>query len=213
MYQVDEKNTIPNMHKTLTKRQKEVLDFVRKFVNKKDYPPTLEEMRDGLGLSAVSTVHQHIETLVEKGYLQKSENYSRAIELNRKNKHFTTIPLLGMISAGGPIEAIRNPEPIDVPSGMLSKNGEFYALKVRGNSMIDEGIFDNDVVVVRQQPAVDNGESAVAYLPDKDAITLKRVYQEKNRIKLVPANKKMKPFYEKSVEVQGKVVGVLRKYG
>ena len=212
MYQVDEKYATPTMHKTLTKRQKEVLDFISKFANKRGYPPTLEEMRDGLGLSAVSTVHQHIETLVEKGYLQKSENYSRAIELTRKNKHFTTIPLLGMISAGGPIEAIHNPEPIDVPSDMLSKNGKFYALKVRGNSMIDEGIFNNDVVVVRQQPVVENGESAVAYLPDKDAVTLKKVYQEKNRTMLVPANKKMKPFYEKNVEIQGKVVGVLRKF-
>ena len=201
------------MHKTLTKRQKEVLDLIKKFVDKKGYPPTLEEIRDGLKLSAVSTVHQHIGTLVEKGYLQKSENYSRAIELNKKDKHFSTIPLLGIISAGGPIEAIRNPEPIDVPSGMLSQNGEFYALKVKGNSMIEEGIFDNDVVVVRQQPAVENGESAVAYLPDKDAVTLKKVYQEKNRTKLVPANKKMKPFYERNVEIQGRVVGVLRKYG
>ena len=201
------------MHKALTKRQKEVLDLIKKFVDKKGYPPTLEEIRDGLKLSAVSTVHQHIGTLVEKGYLQKSENYSRAIELNKKDKHFSTIPLLGIISAGGPIEAIRNPEPIDVPSGMLSQNGEFYALKVKGNSMIDEGIFDNDVVVVRQQPAVENGESAVAYLPDKDAVTLKKVYQEKNRTKLVPTNKKMKPFYERNVEIQGRVVGVLRKYG
>ena len=201
------------MHKALTKRQKEVLDLIKKFVDKKGYPPTLEEIRDGLKLSAVSTVHQHIGTLVEKGYLQKSENYSRAIELNKKDKHFSTIPLLGIISAGGPIEAIRNPEPIDVPSGMLSQNGEFYALKVKGNSMIEEGIFDNDVVVVRQQPAVENGESAVAYLPDKDAVTLKKVYQEKNRTKLVPTNKKMKPFYERNVEIQGRVVGVLRKYG
>lgn len=213
MYQVDEKYAIPTMHKTLTKRQKEVLDFVKKFVDKKGYSPTLDEIRDNLNLSAVSTIHQHIETLVEKGYLQKSENYSRAIELSRKDKHFATIPLFGIISAGGPIEAIRNPEPIDVPSGMLSKSGEFYALKVRGNSMIDDGIFDDDVVVVRQQPTVNNGENAVAYLPDKDAVTLKKIYQEKNRVKLVPANKKMKPFYEKNVEIQGKIVGVLRKYG
>lgn len=201
------------MHKTLTKRQKEVLDFIKKFVDKNGYSPTLEEIRDNLNLSAVSTIHQHIETLVEKGYLQKSENYSRAIELSRKDKHFATIPLFGIISAGGPIEAIRNPEPIDVPSGMLSKSGEFYALKVRGNSMIDDGIFDDDVVVVRQQPTVNNGENAVAYLPDKDAVTLKKIYQEKNRVKLVPANKKIEPFYEKNVEIQGKVVGVLRKYG
>lgn len=199
------------MYKTLTKKQKEVLDFIKKFMSKKGYSPTLDEIRDGLNLSAVSTVHQHIETLVEKGYLQKSENYSRAIELNRKDKHFSTIPLLGIISAGGPIEAIRNPEPIEVPRSMLSNSGEFYALKVSGTSMIEEGISDGDIVIVKEQPIVENGEKAVAYLPDKNAVTLKKIYQEKNRIKLVPANKTMRPFYEKNVEVQGKVVGVLRK--
>lgn len=199
------------MYKTLTKKQKEVLDFIKKFMGKKGYPPTLDEIRDGLNLSAVSTVHQHIETLVEKGYLQKSENYSRAIELNKKSRHFAIIPLLGIISAGGPIEAIRNPEPIEVPRSMLSNSGEFYALKVSGTSMIEEGISDGDIVIVKEQPIVENGEKAVAYLPDKNAVTLKKIYQEKNRIKLVPANKTMRPFYEKNVEVQGKVVGVLRK--
>jgi repressor LexA len=199
------------MYKTLTKRQKEVLDFIKKFVSKKGYPPTLEEIRDGLNLSAVSTIHQHIETLVEKGYLQKSENYSRAIELNKKSRHFATIPLLGIIPAGGPLEAIRNPEPIEVPRSMLSNSGKFYALKVSGTSMIEEGISDGDIVIVKEQPVVENGEKAVAYLPDKNTVTLKKLYREKNRIKLVPANKTMRPFYEKNIEVQGKVVGVLRK--
>ena len=120
---------------------------------------------------------------------------------------------MGLITAGGPIEAIRNPEPIEVPRSMLSRGANHYALKVLGTSMIEEGISDGDIIIVREQPIVENGEKAVAYLPDKNAVTLKKIYQEKNRVKLVPANKTMKPFYEKNVEVQGKVIGVFRKYG
>ena len=118
---------------------------------------------------------------------------------------------MGIISAGGPIEAIRDPEPIEVPRNMLSPGANYYALKVSGLSMIEEGISDGDIVVVRDQPTVDNGEKAVAYMPDRNEVTLKKIYREKNRIKLVPANKYMKPFYETNVEIQGKVVGVLRK--
>ena len=118
---------------------------------------------------------------------------------------------MGLIAAGGPIEAIRDPRPIEVPRNMLSSGANYYALKVAGTSMIEDGIFDGDIVVVHEQPAVEEGEKAVAYLPDKDAVTLKRIYHEKGKIKLVSANQKMKPFYEDNVEIQGKVVGVLRK--
>jgi SOS regulatory protein LexA len=121
------------------------------------------------------------------------------------------IPLLGIIPAGGPIEPIEDPEPLQVPQQMLSKSGRHYALKVSGTSMIEEGISDGDIIIVREQPSVENGEKAVAYLPDKNSVTLKKIYKEKSRIKLVPANKTMEPFYEKNVEIQGKVIGVLRK--
>lgn len=118
---------------------------------------------------------------------------------------------MGIIAAGGPIEAIRDPRPIEVPRNMLSAGANYYALKIAGVSMIEDGIFDGDIIIVREQSNVENGEKAVAYLPEKDAVTLKRIYREKNRIKLVPANQKMEPFYETNVEIQGKVAGVLRK--
>ena len=118
---------------------------------------------------------------------------------------------MGLVCAGGPIEAVRNPETIEVPRNMLLSGSNYYALKVTGRSMIEEGISDGDVVIVREQSTVDDGEKAVAYMPDRNEVTLKKIYREKNRIKLVPANKYMHPFYEKNVEIQGKVVGVLRK--
>ena len=117
---------------------------------------------------------------------------------------------MGLIAAGGPIEAIRNPEPIGVPRSMLSRGANHYALKISGTSMIEEGISDGDIIIVREQQTVDDGEKAVAYLPDQNTVTLKKIYRDKNRIKLVPANKYMKPFYETNIEIQGKVIGVLR---
>ena len=197
----------------LTKRQKEIFDYITKCIKENDYAPSLEEIKRYFKLSSVSTIHQHIEAIREKGYLKKIENQPRSIELNpQKNKtNLTEISLLGIISAGGPIEAIKNPEPIDVPQNMLSKNANHYALKVLGTSMIEEGISDGDIIIVREQSTINDGEKAVAYLPDKNTITLKKIYQNKNCVKLVPANKTMKPFYEKNVEIQGKVVGVLRE--
>jgi len=131
--------------------------------------------------------------------------------MNINKSGVVEIPLMGLIAAGGPIEAIRDPRPIEVPRNMVSAGANFYALKVAGTSMIEDGIFDGDIIIVRDQQTIDDGEKAVAYLPDRDAVTLKRIYRDKNRIKLVPANKSMKPFYETNVEIQGKVVGVLRK--
>lgn len=193
-----------------TKRQKQVLDFIISFKGKNGFAPSLEEIKKHLKLSSVSTAHFHIKNLQKKGFLEKEDNQPRALSVFESEK-MITIPLLGRIAAGGPIEAIRNSEPIDVPRSMLSKGANYYALKVTGTSMIEEGISDGDVVIVREQSIVDDGEKAVAYLPDKDAVTLKKIYREKDRIKLVPANKTMKPFYEKNVKIQGKVVGVLRK--
>lgn len=136
----------------------------------------------------------------------------RSIETSRDNKNdVVEIPLMGFIAAGGPIEPISNPEPFEVPKSMLSSGSKHYALRVAGTSMIEESISDGDVVIVCEQPSVENGEKAVAYLPDKDAVTLKKIYRENGRIKLVPANHYMEPFFEDNVEIQGKVVGVLRQ--
>src|SRR3990167_8935561 len=195
-----------------SKRQAEILEFIAKFQREKGYSPSLAEIAVYFGIS-IPTVHQHISYLRKKKLLAALKGKRRSIlPFNDQKRDVVEIPLMGIISAGGPIEAIRNPEPIEVPRNMLSRGANHYALKVSGTSMIEEGIFDDDIVIVREQPVVDNGEKAVVYLPNRDAVTLKKIYREKNRVKLVPANKVMKPFYEKNVEVQGKVIGVLRKY-
>ncbi len=198
------------MTKSLTPQKKKILDFINFYSNQKGYSPSLEEIKKKLKLRSVSTIHQHLEEMKKSGYLKKTKNQKRSIDVKNVSS-MTKISLIGFIAAGGPIEAIRNPQNIDVPRNMLSVGSNYYALRIAGTSMIDDGIFNNDIVIVREQPTVEDGEKAVAYLPDKNAVTLKRIYHEKNRIKLVPANPKMKPLYETNVEIQGKVVGVLRK--
>jgi len=194
-----------------SKRQAEILEFITRFQKEKGYSPSLAEIAGNFDIS-IPTVHQHISYLRKKNLLTTHKWKKRSVHpFNNKKNELVEIPLLGIIAAGGPIEAIRNPEPIEVPRSMLSKSANHYALKVSGRSMIEEGISDGDIVILREQPTVEEGEKAVAYLPDKNTVTLKKIYHEKNRIKLVPANKTMKPFYEKNVEVQGKVIGVLRK--
>ena len=194
-----------------SKRQAEILQFVTKFQREKGYSPSLGEIAKNFGVS-IPTIHQHISYLRKKNLLSADKGKRRSIQaFNDQKRDLVEIPLMGLIAAGGPIEAIRNPEPIEVPRSMLSRGANYYALKVAGTSMIEEGISDGDIVIVREQQTVDDGEKAVAYLPDKNAVTLKKIYREKKRIRLVPANKYMKPFYETNVEVQGKVVGVLRR--
>jgi len=194
-----------------SKRQAEILQFVTKFQREKDYSPSLGEIAKNFEVS-IPTIHQHISYLRKKNLLSTDKGKRRSIQaFNDQKRNLVEIPLMGLIAAGGPIEAIRNPEPIEVPRSMLSRDANYYALKITGTSMIEESISDGDIVIVREQQTVDDGEKAVAYLPDKDAVTLKKIYREKKRIKLVPANKYMKPFYETNVEIQGKVVGVLRK--
>lgn len=194
-----------------SKRQAEILDFIGNFRKKMGYSPSLTEIADYFNVS-VPTMHQHISYLRKKNLLATVKGKRRSIQtFNDHRKGVLEIPLMGLIAAGGPVEAIRDPRPIQVPQSMISPGANYYALKVAGISMIEDGIFDGDIVIVREQPTVNNGEKAVAYLPDKDAVTLKRIYREKNRIKLVPANQKLKPFYETNVEIQGKVVGILRK--
>lgn len=193
-----------------TKRQGEILDFIVQFQDKNKHAPSLAEIATRFKVK-VPTVHEHVSALQQKNLLSAKKGQQRSIQaFNRQVSDLVDIPLMGTISAGGPIEAIRNPEPVGVPRNMLTQGYNFYALKVTGTSMIEEGISDGDIVIVRQQFTVDDGEKAVAYLPDKDAVTLKKIYREKNRIKLVPANSTMQPFYETNVDIQGKVVGVLR---
>lgn len=196
----------------ITKRQKEVLEFIKSFITNKGYSPTLEEIRKKLHLSAVSTVHQHINALIDKGYIKKFDNLARAIEINdqpEEIRNFIEIPLLGTIAAGEPIEAIEIPETVSVPKELTLRQGKHYALRVQGDSMQDAGIFDSDTVIIREQPSVDNGEIGVAIINGNEA-TLKRIYVEKNRVRLQPANESYKPIFTKDVEIRGKVTGVLR---
>lgn len=194
-----------------TKRQAEILNFAREYRRENGYSPSMVEIAEHFDIS-VPTVHQHIYSLQHKNLLSVDKGKKRSIVTPQDYRsQLVDIPLLGIISAGGPIEAIRNEEVIGVPRSMLPTPSQHYALKVSGVSMIEEGIMDGDVVIVHDQPTVDDGEKAVAYMPDRNEVTLKKIFREKNRVKLVPANRTMKPFYETNVVIQGKVVGVLRK--
>jgi repressor LexA len=194
-----------------SKRQVEILEFSREYRKENGYSPSLVEIAKHFNIS-VPTVHEHIYSLRKKNLLTVEKGKKRSIQELRNPKLLVTeIPLMGIISAGGPIEAIVDQKPIEVPKNMLSAGSNYFALKVSGRSMIEEGISDGDIVVIREQSTVDDGEKAVAYIPDRNEVTLKKIYREKDRIKLVPANHYMKPFYETNVEIQGKVVGVLRK--
>lgn len=194
-----------------TKRQAEILNFAREYRRENGYSPSMVEIAEHFDIS-VPTVHQHIYSLRNKNLLLIDKGKKRSIVTPQDYKsQLVDIPLLGIISAGGPIEAIRDEEMIGVPRSMLPTPSHHYALKVSGVSMIEEGIMDGDIVIVHDQQTVDDGEKAVAYMPERNEVTLKKIYREKNRIKLVPANKTMSPFYETNVQIQGKVVGVLRK--
>ncbi len=194
-----------------TKRQAEILNFAREYRRENGYSPSMVEIAERFDIS-VPTVHQHIYSLRNKNLLLVDKGKKRSIVTPQDYKsQLVDIPLLGIISAGGPIEAIRDEEMIGVPRSMLPTPSHHYALKVSGVSMIEEGIMDGDIVIVHDQQTVDDGEKAVAYMPERNEVTLKKIYREKNRIKLVPANKTMSPFYETNVQIQGKVVGVLRK--
>ncbi|MDP3988536.1 MAG: transcriptional repressor LexA [Candidatus Levybacteria bacterium] len=194
----------------LTKRQKQILDFVTDFINKNDYSPSLEEIKRHFRLRSVATIHEHIETLRSKGYLKKEENQPRSVSVSDEKEN-TEIPLLGYIAAGEPIEAISNPEPIKVPQAMISQNGLYYALKVKGNSMIDDGIYDEDTVIIRRQETAINGQKVVALINGNEA-TLKKIYREKNGFRLQPANSSMKPIFVRDLMIQGRVIGVLPEY-
>lgn len=193
----------------LTKRQKQTLDFITSFQKKKGFSPSLEEIKKHLKLASVSTAHHHVKKLQEAGYLKKEYNQPRAVSA-RNEKATIEIPLVGTIAAGQPIEAIEIPgETITVSKDEVGKYGKNYALRVQGNSMIDEGIFDGDIVVIRKQEYADNGQTVVAIIDDNEA-TLKKLYREKNRIRLQPANPTLFPIYREEVEIRGVVVKIIR---
>lgn len=195
----------------LTKRQKQVLDFIKGHIDKYDYAPSLEEIKKHLRLSAVSTVHYHVEILKDMGYLRKEENQPRALSVYGKTKvkDQVVLPLLGTIAAGSPIEAIENSEPIVVPRSLVTKSGRHYVLKVRGDSMINEGIFDNDYVIVKEQPTAEQGETVVAIINGNEA-TLKKFYIDNDLFMLKSANTNVPPIATRELTIRGKVISVIR---
>ena len=196
----------------VTKRQKQVLDFITDYQEQKGYAPSLDEIRKKLKLSSVSTAHFHVSKLRDLGLLSKEENKPRAIEATGR-EIMIKIPLLGTIAAGQPIEAIQDKEMIAVPKSKIPASSEVYALRVVGNSMIDENINDGDVILVRQQETAENGQKVVALIDNYEA-TLKKFYRERGHIRLQPANKAMEPIIFRNgrdVLIQGIVLDVIRE--
>ena len=198
----------------LTRRQREILDYLKEFIDERGYAPSLEEIGARFGLSSLATVHKHLMNLQEKGFIRRSWNRSRSVELvqTRAGGRAVDLPLLGYVAAGEPIEAVVGAETVTVPEDLVGAR-ETYALRVRGSSMIDEQIRDGDLVVVEDRQVARNGEMVVALLDGSD-VTLKTFYREKNHIRLQPANKALAPIIARpeSVRVQGVVIGVMRRY-
>ena len=198
----------------ITRRQKEVIDFLSSFTTNHGYSPSYEEIAAGLGLNSLATVHKHVTNLQNKGLLQRAHNRSRSIDVlpqRSSKKGFERISLLGRIAAGKPVEAIEQAETISL--GDIIGNREVYALEVRGDSMRDEHIMSGDYVLVERTRTAREGEIVVALIDNADA-TLKRFYREGNLIRLQPSNAEMAPIYAPAanVSIQGKVLGMLRKY-
>ncbi|OLB21648.1 MAG: repressor LexA [Acidobacteriales bacterium 13_2_20CM_55_8] len=204
----------------ITRRQRQVYDYISDFVQRNGYSPSFEEIGEGMGLSSLATVHKHISNLEKKGLLTRDYNRSRSIDLLPPKGRLkqamavnTTmvLPLMGRIAAGQPIEAVQNPETISLADFVRSK--EVFVLEVRGDSMQDEHIMDGDYVLVEKIKTAHNGDIVVALVESIDA-TLKRFYREGDNIRLQPSNAAMRPIIvpAASVEIQGRVIGVLRKY-
>ena len=199
----------------VTPRQLDILRLIRDFRSNRGFSPTMQELADQLGVSKV-TVFQHLEALVEKGLIRKSRHKARSLALTNRvefqDQHDQTLPLLGYIAAGAPIEAIQGDQKLEVPS-MFRKPGQNFVLRVRGDSMLDEQIRDGDFVIVDSGSQPKNGQTVVALLENGE-VTLKRFYREGTRIRLQPANEAYEALYVPANEltVQGVVIGILRKY-
>ena len=200
----------------LTRRQKEILDFVDAFIGERGYAPSFEEIAAAFGYTSLATVHEHLSKLERKGYIRKSYNESRSIELLSEDGAGSALdlPLLGNVAAGLPIEAIEQRESLSVPADMIRKGKDNFVLRVEGDSMIDEQIRDGDYIVVTSQATAEEGEMVVA-LVGGDSATVKKLYRDgPDRIRLQPANPDVEPIVAnaRDVAIQGVVVGVIRKY-
>lgn len=201
---------------TLYRRQKQILSFLKQYIDKYGYSPTLGEIAEAIGVSSLATVHEHLQTLDQKGVIKKFEGAVRGIEiLDQKISSALTgieLPVLGFIAAGQPIMTYTDPDAtIKVSPSMISGKKRSYVLQVKGDSMIEEGILDGDHVIIEEQDTASDGDIVVALL-DNGLATLKRFFQEKDRIRLEPANSSMAPIYTTDVKIQGKCVGVIRRF-
>ncbi|MFC1640773.1 transcriptional repressor LexA [Patescibacteria group bacterium] len=211
----------------LTKKQKEIFDFISDFQCDNGFSPSYREIAKRFDLSSTATVFQHVKNLESRGYVTISENEARSIELHPNNPQYLDssvnvdqvpdiasdmIPLAGLITAGEPIEAVEEKELVSVPSYCTGPKGEYFALRVKGDSMIEDGIFDGDYVVIKKQDTAQDGDIVVALLENQYA-TLKRYYRESDHVRLQPANSAMEPFrIKENLQIQGKLTGLIRKY-
>ena len=206
------------MAKVLYKRQKEVLNFIIDKIEDIGSAPTLVEIADNFGLSSLATVHEHLSVLEKKGFIRRYKGAVRGIEVldfgekEKVGEVMLELPILGFIACGEPIEPYTDPSAtLNVDSSMVKGNDESYVLQAKGESMIDDGIFDGDYLVVKKQDFANDGDIVVAVFTNGFA-TLKRYYREKNRIRLQPANASMSPIFVKDIDIRGKVVSVIRKF-
>ncbi|OQA93181.1 MAG: LexA repressor [Microgenomates group bacterium ADurb.Bin219] len=193
------------------------MDYISQYIQKYSVSPTLKQIADSLGVSSLATVHEHLAVLEKKGFLKRYKGNIRGIKLTDEPKKYLTegfisVPVLGFIAAGKPIEPYTDPNAfLDVPSEIVSGKKRSYVLRVKGDSMIEDGILEGDFVVIEEQEEARNGEIVVALL-ENGLATLKRYFKEATRVKLQPANSNMSPIYTTNVRIQGKLVGLIRKY-
>ena len=208
---------------TLTKKQSETLTFIKKYMVSHGYPPSVREICAGMGLSSPATAHTHLKELENKGYIRKENSKFRTIELlvnneydkskesNNTSDQVVEVPLLGRVSCGNPIEAIENPtEFFSLPASLIPLNEEIFTLECKGDSMINAGIFDKDIVIIKKQRVCKDGEIVVA-MTDENEVTLKRFYKERDHIRLQPENDEMAPIIVTNCTILGKAIGLYRK--
>jgi len=202
------------MHELLSGKQSDILNFIKKQIREKGYPPTVREICAGVGLSSTSTVHGHLERMEKKGIIKRDKTKTRAIEIvedSFNRKELINIPLIGTVTAGVPILAFENIEDtFSIPSGYVKSKKELFMLRIKGESMIEAGILDGDLAIIEKDNTAENGEIVIALI-DNDA-TLKRFYKEKDHIRLQPENSSMAPIIVKDCTILGKLVGLYRKY-
>jgi repressor LexA len=202
----------------LTKRQDEILNYIKEYIVSNGYPPTVREIGEAVGLSSPATIHSHLANLKLKGYIKTDEAKNRSIEVLVKNEYkdynssVVDVPLLGKVTAGTPIEAIERPdEYFSIPANLIPQKKEVFTLLVSGDSMINAGIYDKDIVIVERCKTANNGEIVVA-MTDENEVTLKRFYKEAGYIRLQPENDTLQPIILSNVTILGKAIGLYRKF-